>query len=147
MTLPGMERWASQVASKQHLPSQTNGTSSSIDQAASSECQNRQIPEQAQHLQSGQEYEAREQLHHMRTGQPLQRGFPSLQQQSIPSVQVAGVSNTVGTSGSSADLTHIQLTEINGRWMVPVATTADGFNWDVSFQELDVSTTKYCFFF
>lgn len=49
--------------------------------------------------------------------------------------------NYAGQTPVNVEVPPIQVTEINGRLMVPVATTADGFTWDVSFQDLDVSTT------
>lgn len=158
-----MERWASQVNSKQHLPTaQTTSTSpSTIEQSTST---SKQVVPQVQHFHLQQVQPAQvsnptwsdsvppAQRPGTEWERPLQQqtnGAQVLQNtQGAPMWQVAvgaGADAHGAAASSPADVTHIQLTEINGRLMVPVATTADGFNWDVSFQELDVSTLKITF--
>lgn len=164
MTLPGMERWASQVASKQYLPQQNNNNNNNgatiptnnhsqptsntvIQNRHSANIEQSRLPrsQEIQIYNCQQETFPQPRTDHQNIQRPpapavLQQGQPQIQG-ACAGVQVTTTSgvSTGAPGGAPIDVAHIQLAEINGRWMVPVATTADGFNWDVSFQELDVS--------
>lgn len=183
MTLPGMDWWTPQAASRQQhhqqpLSPQNNCTQSLHLQSAANECPARQTVSSANQrigqqqvlvheIREGQseqqqllllpQQQRSEQLHQQNAQEQLHQPQQLVRPNQGQQVQLLGVStlqvqptggnngisetNSCGTpSTGPIDVAHIQLTEINGRWMVPVATTADGVNWDVSFQDIDVST-------